>query len=265
MKTGFFFAFLLTMAQVSADTDIHTINLKHRLATDVIPQIEPFLPETATIRAYGDMLILKSDRATLANVEQLLSKLDVAQQSVMVTVMRSTETIHREQGGSTQVQINSGDDVNASVGINRWSTRNNNDDNQRYQARGITGQPISISLGEDIPQHQHLIFIDPYGGVSLTEDNRYIATENGFRAVPFLLPDNQVRVEIHPFFSKLSADSDAIRSSNILTTVVGSIGEWLEIGGITENAQQHNDGVTTYSSRGSLQQTIYLKVEPSSK
>lgn len=265
MKSGIFIALLLATTQLLANTDIYTINLKHRLAADVLPQIEAFIPETATIRAYDDMLILKSDRATLANVEQLLSKLDVAQQSVTVSVMRTAETLRQQKGGSTQIDIEAGRDINAGVAINRWSTANNRDDNQQYSARGIAGQPISISLGEALPQHQHLIFIDGYGGLAVTDNTRYITTDNGFRAVPFLLPDNQVRVEIHPFFSKLSAGNGQIRSSDVITTVIGGVGEWLEIGHITENAQQFDEGVTSYRSHGSQQQTIYLKVETSSK
>jgi len=194
MKTGLLIAFLFCMTPLSANTDIHTINLKHRLAADVLPQIEAFLPDNATIRAYGDMLILKSDRATLANVEQLLAKLDVAQQSVVVSVMRSAETIRQQKGGSNQVDIDVGEDVTGSVVINRWSTDNNRDNDQHYRARGISGQAVTISLGEDIPQHRHLIFIDHYGDVSVAKDTRYIATANGFKAIPFLLPDNQVRV-----------------------------------------------------------------------
>lgn len=265
MKTGLLIIFLVLMAPLSANTDIHTINLKHRLAADVLPQIEAFLPETATIRAYGDMLILKSDRATLANVEQLLTQLDVAQQSVIVSVMRNSETIRHQKGGSNQVDIEIGDDVTGSVAINRWSTDNNRDDDQHYRARGISGQAVSISFGEDIPQHRHLLFIDPYGDVSVAEDTHYVATDNGFKAIPFLLPDKRVRVEIYPFFSKLSAGSGVTQNSDLITTVIGGVGEWLEIGRITENSRQLDQGVTSYRSHGSQQETIYLKVDTSSQ
>lgn len=265
MKTLLIFIFFVAMTPLSADTDIHTINLKHRLATDVLPQIEDFLPETATIRAYGNILILKSDRATLANVEQLLAKLDVAQQSVIVSVMRSYDTIRQHKAGSNQVDINVADDVSGRVTINRWSTNNNRDDTQQYRAHGVSGQAVTISLGEDIPQHRHLLFVDRYGDISVAKDTQYIATENGFRAIPFLLPDNRVKVEIHPFFSKLSVSNGVTQNSDVITTVVGSVGEWLEIGRITENSQQLDQGVTTYSSHGSQQETIYLKVEISSQ
>lgn len=265
MRTGIVFALLLLATQVNAEADIYTINLKHRLAADVMPQIEAFLPESATIRAYGDMLILKSDRATLANVEQLLSKLDVAQKSVVISVMRSNDTINQQRGGSTQLDIEASEDIRGGVAINRWSTKDNTEQNQHYRARGVAGQPVSISLGEELPQRNQLVFVDSYGGVSVADDTHYIATVNGFKAVPFLLPDNQIRVEIHPFFSHVSTSNDEIRSSDVITTIVGNIGEWLEVGRITENAEQVDHGVTTYRSHGSQQQFIYLKVETSSK
>jgi len=79
--------------------------------------------------------------------------------------------------------------------------------------------------------------------------------------VPHLLPDGQVRVEIHPFFSKLSRVDGDIRSSEVITTVVGDTGEWLEIGRIAENAELERDGVTSYRSHGEQQQILYLKIE----
>jgi lipocalin len=42
---------------------------------------------------------------------------------------------------------------------------------------------------------------------------------------------------------------------------VGQTGEWLEIGRITENAEQQREGVTSYRSHGEQQQILYLKIE----
>lgn len=260
MKIWLLLLFFLVPQMVIAESEIHTITLKHRLASDVLPQVEAFLPDNATVRAYDNMLILKSDRATLANVELLLKKLDKPQQAVIIKVMRSQEELQHQQGGSNQLHIEANDGINASVGINRWSTRDNSAQNQLYQARGIAGQAVTISLGEDIPQQQHLVFVGPRG-VAVANDTQYISTANGFRAVPLLLPNGQVRVEIHPFFSKLSRVDGDIKHSDVITTVVGKVGEWLEIGRITENASLDNNGVTTYRSHGEQKQIIYLKIE----
>ena len=260
MRICLFLCTLLLSVSVFAEAQIHTITLKHRLASEVLPQVEAFLPENATVRAYDNMLILKSDRATLANVQQILEKLDKPQQSLIVTVTRSSEDLSRQRGASDQLEIEAGEDINASVGINRWSTRSRDDGDQQYRARTISGQPVSISLGEDIPQQQQLVFIGPRG-VAVANETRYISTDNGFQAVPTLLPDGQVRVEIHPFFSKLSRVDGDIRSSEVITTVVGETGEWLEIGRITENAERQRDGITRYRSHAEQNQILYLKIE----
>lgn len=260
MKSALLIITLLLSSLAVANDEIHTISLKHRLASELLPQVEAFLPETATIRAYDNLLILKSDRATLANVQQLLEKLDKPQQGLIVTVMRSSETIGHQHGGSNRVDIEAGADVNASVAINRWSTSDRDNQNQQYRARTVSNYPVSINLGEDIAQQQQLVFIGRHG-VAVADDTRYISTANGFQALPQLLPDGQVRVEIHPFFSKLSRVDGDIRSSDVITTVVGRLGDWLEIGRITDNAEAEQSGVTNYRSHGERSQILYLKTE----
>lgn len=260
MKVRFLVFTLLLSSWALAESDIHTITLKHRMASELLPQIEAFLPETATIRAYDNMLILKSDQATLANLQQLLEKLDKPQQSLVVTVMRSSEMLESQTGGSNQVQIEAGDDINASVGINRWSTQGRDQQNQQYRARTISNYPVSINLGEDIPRQQQLVFVGPRG-VTVANETRYISTTRGFQALPQLLPDGQVRVEIHPFFSKLSRVDGDIHSGDVITTVVGQLGNWIEIGRITDNAQTEQSGVTQYRSHGEQSQILYLKIE----
>lgn len=250
----------LCVSNVQAESSIYTIQLKHRLASEVLPQIEAFLPATATVRAFEGTLILKSDRATLANVQQLVDKLDTPLQNLLITVMRSNHVLSHQRGGSTHIGVEAGDDVRASVGINRWSTHGHLDDNQHYQARGLAGQPVSINLGEMVPQQQQLVFLTHHG-IAVEQQTRYISTANGFQALPYLLADQQVRVEIHPFFSKLSRVDHDIRSSEVISSVSGQLGEWLEIGRIEDSATLDNDGITTYRSHEQQSQILYLKIE----
>lgn len=259
MKAAFFLLSLMLTSWAMADS-IHSITLKHRLASELLPEIEAFVPETATIRAYNDTLILKSDRATLANVQQLVEKLDKPQQSLMVSVLRSSHELQQQRGAGNRVEIGVDDDVDASVSINRWSTRDHKDLNQQYQARTVAGYPVSISLGESVPEQQQLVFVGPRG-VAVAGETRYISTENGFQALPQLLPDGRVRVEIHPFFSKLSRVDGSVDNSDLITTVSGQLDEWLEIGRISDSAATQQDGVTTYRSHSGQSQILYLKVE----
>lgn len=251
---------LLSVSVVQAESNIYTLQLKHRLASELLPQIESFLPETATIRAFEGTLILKSDRATLANVQQLLDKLDTPLQNLLITLVRSNAVLSNRAESSTDIAVDVGDDIQASVGINRWSTHGQLDDNQHYQARAMAGQPVSINLGELVPQQQYLVF-HSYHGIAVEERTRYINTENGFQAIPFLLSDGHVRVEIHPFFSKLSRVDHDVRSSELITSVSGQLGEWIELGHIEDNASLDRNGVTTYRTHEQQSLSLYLKIE----
>jgi hypothetical protein len=259
MKSALLLIGLLVSSWALAES-IHSITLKHRLASELLPEIEAFVPETATIRAYNDTLILKSDRATLANVQQLVDKLDKPQQGLMVSVLRSSHELQQKRGAGNRVEIGVDDGLDGSVSINRWSTRDHNDLNQQYQARTVAGYPVSISLGESQPEQQQLVFVGPRG-VAVAEETRYISTANGFQALPQLLPDGRVRVEIHPFFSKLSRVDGGVDSSDLITTVSGHLDEWLEIGRINDSSATQQEGVTSYRSHRGQSQILYLKVE----
>ncbi|MEC9411609.1 MAG: secretin N-terminal domain-containing protein [Pseudomonadota bacterium] len=255
-------AILMFCKSLFADSDIHTISLKHRLASEVVDQVRPFLPESATIKAYDNMLILKSDRATVANVEQLIKKLDVPLKSVLVTVWQTSEQLNHQSGHQANIELST-EEPNASVSIKQWSTKGKDDKNNRYSAQGIAGQPIAINIGNARPEKDYLYFVNANGNIGFASNTQYISTSRGFMAVPFLLSDNNVKVEIHPFFSDRSHDGQ-INSSNLISTVHGKLGQWIEIAYVSEDQHKQKEGLKQYQTHQGQQQIIYLKVETSS-
>lgn len=254
---------LMTASLAFADgreTEIYTLPLKHSTANEILPKIQPFIPEQATLRGYENTLILKSDRATWEEVKTLLTHLDKPLQSVIITVTRGQSGQLAQRGAQDSVQIELGDDSSLEARVSRWSTEGDKYQSGQYRARGIAGEPIAISLGEDTPINEQLIFIGP-NGVYLRNDVNYISTGNGFEAVPSLYPDQRVKVEIHPFFSKISATDRTITKTEAITTLTGRLGEWIELGHIAEHAAVDTEGYTRYHSQGKTTDSIYLKVE----
>lgn len=247
-----------------ADTEIETIQLQHRMAADVLPHVQAVIPETATVRAYGDKLIIKADRATIANVIELLKQIDVAQRSVLVTVLRTSSQLSNNKAAKNQVDLTLGNKPEAAVQIKRWSTNDAKNKDQQFKVRGIAGYPLTISIGQDVPQKDYLVFKGPRGGVGVQQSTSYISADNGFKALPELLPDQQVRVEIYPFFASIARSDGSIDRSELLTTIIGPVGQWLEVGLITDQQNQQGNGSTTYSSYTSNQQYLYLKIETNS-
>ena len=89
---------LLTLALSSslalAQPRLETIQLNHRLATDVLPEIQALLPEDATARAFNDVIIIRAEPDTLRQFKQLIRQLDVPIQRLQVTVVKTYDVLH---------------------------------------------------------------------------------------------------------------------------------------------------------------------------
>ncbi len=262
MKNTILAIVLLFCTPLFADSDIHTLTLKHRLASEVVEQIRPFLPKSATIRAYDNMLILKSDRATVANVEQLLKKLDTPLKSVVISVWQTSKQLNNQSGSQANIEL-SNKEPKASVKLKAWSTKDKDDKDNHYQAQGIAGQPVTIKLGNARPEKDYLYFINANGTTGLASNTQYISTKNGFKAVPFLLSDNKVKVDIQPFFSDRSHGGE-LNSSEVITTIHGELGQWIQVALVSEEQHIQQHGVKRYQTHQGQEQFIYLKVETSS-
>jgi len=263
MKILLFVVFSIFSACLYAAPKIETIELQHRLATEVLPDIQAFLPQDSTARAFQNLIIIKAEPATITQIKELIQQLDLPLQRIKITVIRTDQNLGDRQATQTSAEVDISDgDIDAAVGIRHWSTKENRDRDRQYRAQGIAGNPISISMGEDIPQHEQLIFVGNNGDMAVETTTSYISLDNGFQAIARLLNDQQVHVDIHPFFSNLSRRNGIIEQSQVITTVVGPIGQWLELGHISDEENIENSGVTRYSSHQSQQQRLYLKVEP---
>ncbi len=250
---------LLGLAFPAYADKIRTIELQHRLATDVLPLIEPMTDNYTTINGHGNLLIIKSSSQSFNEIEQLVKQLDSKQQSITLTVLRTQRQLADQRIADEALNIDLQEPQRSSVEINRWSTKSNRERDQQYQARGIEGQPIDIQVGQAIADKQQQILLYPHGGVAVQQTTQYIPLDNGFQARVNILGDQQARVDILPLFSKMQRNGDIITSS-LLTTVNGPINQWILIGQTGEQQhQQHN--AKTYRSHQDEQQWLYLKIE----
>lgn len=263
MKSLMFAVLSLFSVCLYAETKIETIELQHRLASEILPDIEAFLPEDSTVRAFQNLIILKADSVTINEIANLIQQLDKPIQRIKITVVRTDQELVDKQKAQTSIQVEVEDgDVSASGQVRRWSTKNARNKDQHYRAQGLAGNPITIVMGQDVPVEEQLVFVGPFGGQAVETTTSYISLDNGFQAVAQLLAGEQVHVDIHPFFSDLSTRNGIISQSQVITTLVGSVGQWLELGYITNDENIDEVGVKRYSSHQSQQQRLYLKVEP---
>ncbi len=101
------------------------------------------------------------------------------------------------------------------------------------------------------------------GGVVLAESVVYRDIGSGFVALP-MPAGERVTVEISPQQESVttSASDPTIRSSRIVTTVAGRLGEWIVLGGSGQSADDAGAAGTRYSTRtGVARQRVMLRVD----
>lgn len=249
--------FLCWLMPVWAVTSMHTIELKHRMPSEVLPKIEALLPEDAAVSSFDNTIILRSDGATFEDVRRVLDVLDNPQQSVNITVLRSQEKLSSRQRQDGRLVI---DNETAGIEINRWSTRDSRNRSMQLQARGLAGEPIQINTGQLIAQHEQLVLIGPRGGVAVHDNTRYLPINNGFQALVSVLSDEQLRIELFPGFAEFDRRSGDVDTSSVFTTVNAKAGKWLLIGQ-TGDSEAYTGNQTQYRSHRDSEQFIYMKVE----
>lgn len=262
MKILSFVLFSLFSAISVAEQHIETIQLNHRLAVEVLSEIQAFLPEQATARAFNDLIIVKAEQDVILNIKHLIRKLDTPPQRLRITVLKTYDVLTDLQNTQIAADIDVHDrDIAGSVSIHSWSTKDTKNNEQFYRAQGLANHPISISMGDEIPQAEQYLILRRDGDLAVQTDTRYINIESGFKAIARILPNHQVILDIHPRFSEFSNQNGIINSSQIITSLAGPVGTWLEIGQIDNEKNIRKYETTTYRSHDKKQQHIYIKVE----
>ena len=89
MKVLLFTLLTLFSSIIFAEQKIEPIQLNHRLAVEVLPEIQAFLPEKATARAFNDFIIVKAENDVIHSIRQLINKLDTPPQRLRITVLKT--------------------------------------------------------------------------------------------------------------------------------------------------------------------------------
>jgi hypothetical protein len=254
--------FSLAYSLTFAAPQLETIQLNHRLASEVLPEIKAFLPKGATARAYNELIIIQAEPSVIRNTKKLINTLDTPPQRIRVSVLKTDEVLARHQQDQvTGGVVISDDNASGNLSIKRWSTNKSQNKERNYQAQGIAGKPILINMGQDIPQHDQYLYFNQLGGIGSQTTTRYISLENGFKAVARILPNNQVIIDIHPSFASLSQRNGIINTGEIISTITGAAGTWLELGQVDNEKNLEKQGSSSYHTHRQQQQTIYIKVD----
>jgi hypothetical protein len=261
-------ALLLLTSAVQA-ASITTIQLNNRPAEEIIPIVKPMLDPSEVITGSGYKLFLRASPQTLQQVMGIVDALDIAAKVLEVSVFQGSEQDLKIRSVSGNLQIDNG---NTSVGIgndkkksagsisynsgnvsgdiNASSTHQRQSSNPVHKLRVSEGTEGFIQTGEQIP------YLTGY------RSTEYQDVTTGFYVLPRIRGD-RVTLQISPFKNSLAkAGKGSIDTQSARTTISGRIGEWLPLGGVSEQSKRSQSSLgSSSSSQSSSQHSIWIKAD----
>ena len=271
---------LLAAPTVHAES-LEMIPLHYRMAEDLLPILQPLVPAGAAISGTGDMLLVRADAATVAQLRAAVANLDRAPRQLLITVGQVTGA----QGGGTTVRgsgtISTGD---VQVGVNQPPgpasggkvvvRSGTSSDGLRDVAsvRALEGHETYIALGQSRPFTSTTVTQPGVYPPVVSQSTEYRDVQSGFYATPRLNGD-RVTIEISPRQQRVTdarrdgrqgnvTQGDTVATGSITTTVSGRLGEWIEIGGASTARDGNERGIVTWGTRSDLTQySAWVKVD----
>ncbi len=240
------------------------IPLYNRPASELQPLISPMLEDSEYIIDNGSNLIVKATPVRLEEIKKLIIQLDARLNNLSITVIQSRTKTARI--------LNAEANIHASIPFTRPSrfsgrfnghfaqtdSLNNNDSTQIVNT--LEGRPAYIKTGQVHPV-QHLTIHDSgYGTSRISSTTQFIEATTGFLVNPRLTGE-QVTIEVTPWSDKMNNRGN-IETQGANTTIRVKLGEWVEIGGISEQSQNTRNGTLSHSySTKNKNMRILIKVD----
>lgn len=251
--------------------DLQVIELRHRLASDVIPIVEPLLEAGGVVTGMDGMLFVRTSPANLAQIRQVVDALDRKPRQLLVTVrqgsavdvstgqVRGSATVG---GGDVQVGVNRppGAEPGASVGTNYRTQRD--DLSNVSSVRALEGMETFIAIGQSVPVTTTQVS-QGWGGVTAQQSTEFRSASTGFYATARLNGET-VTLEISPQQQRIrgSARGPVVATAGAVTTVSGRLGEWLALGAVQESSSSGTAGLLVWGRQaGSSQYSAWIKVD----
>ncbi len=269
---------------VAAQGMVEVIQLRYRQADQVIPVLQPLLGRESSISSFQNQLVVRASPGELAQIRKVLESIDTAPRRLLITVRQVAdgERARREAelsgsigGRDARVTLpgsgsREGGNVVFRDGDDRLRARvvESNQQGQERIAQTVQvleGYSAFIRVGESRPVPNRQVVRTVVNGqivdrVIDTTDYRDVNT--GFNVLPRLQGD-RVTLDIDPRREQFDPDRrGAVNVQRVVTTVSGRLGEWIDLGGISEDRSDNRSEILgTRSLRVNERRGVQVKVD----
>lgn len=245
-KSLFISLFFLSTLTHAYDQQIYVIHTYGNPALLDIVQDE--LGSRGVARLYQDRLIIKATPDDYARISALVSQIDVAPESLRVSLALNNQTTQSHQGGHVNVGISRQVWINGQY----HNTQTQSTSTQNYTVSTLSGSPVSIGqstlLGlANWQTHQR------HGRVWANFGTTWVVLNDGFSAKATTAPNGQIRLNISQ-----SARTGGLQTQSLSSDIMVSRGQWTKIGDLrTDNTTNGNYGTSRYTQT----MPIWIKVD----
>ncbi|MGZ6418522.1 MAG: hypothetical protein ACXWPX_08420 [Pseudobdellovibrio sp.] len=236
---------------------LEVIPLANRPAFEIVPLLAPLLGNTAQLVDNGSSLLVKTAPDRLAEIKAIVSKLDVRQSNLVITVIQSNQSTADELNAAAKVQLNGSTDYSLRSGGriigHLYQTQDKNADKNIQTVRTMEGVPAHIKTGNIYPGQ----YSSSYGYATAAEP---VEATTGFEVIPRLV-GQQVVLSVSPWSDKMNGRGQLeVRNAQSILRV--NLGEWVELGGAGESSSNSSNSafINTRQTDG-RQMHILVKVD----
>jgi len=271
-------------AALAQITVLEVIPLRYRTAEEVIPIIQQMLAREGSVSGFQGQLVVRTTPANLDEIKRILASIDTAPRQLLITVRqdadvdrsRSAAEVSGSVGGDHgrvtvpgsqdprggNVVLRNDDD---SVRLQVLEGTGSQSDRNTQSVRVLEGREAFIGVGQSVPVRERQVQRSVVGGrvvEQVVESTQYRDATTGFYVLPRVSGD-RVTLDISAQRESLSRPiQGGVNVQSVVTTISGRLGEWMEIGGIGQDASGRQSvllGRTTTTARDS--QRVLIKVE----
>jgi type II secretory pathway component GspD/PulD (secretin) len=266
---GTIIIFLMLPASTSL-SEVSVIKVNYREAADLLPLVQSLLsPEgKASLDERTNSIIVNDTNAAIVEIQAFVATMDKPAEQVRVRFRFKETGFSTERDISTSGRV-SGEHGSVAVGGAEEEGVHVRLQDSRTQHRGQTDSFISVMsgstaylwVGKEVPFTQRWLYLTRrYARV--VETVEFQRVETGFEVRPVVAGD-RVHIEIVPRISSLEdRERGIIRLTEASTTVTVLRGQWVAIGGTTEQSTEAIRAIlSTGSSSSNSTLSLSLMVE----
>jgi len=242
---------------------LEEIKLQHKPVDDIIPLVEPFLPENAVISGEGYKIILKTTAANMPQVKQLIADLDTPLQQLHISVSLDPAVLTQDV---TKSAPSTGSEAHEKL---KASTTSPADTSGIYKTKGrettagiqviqvLQDRWSIIRTGQAIPVVTRVR--NPDG--TITESISYQQVNQGLRIHPHLGGD-EVVLGVQPFYEAASQSGTGQQLYyGKQKQAKARLGNWISIDTATGSLLPSGSQPQPDPSTSATTSLIYLKID----